>query len=73
MPARGLVARIRALELRALPRDETRVCIRWVNDGVYTVRGDAYTLEEFSARFAGSPEEQCAMLCSIGGVRLGAF
>ena len=70
---RGLNARIAALERRHGTRDETRVCIRWVNDGVYTVRGDAYTLEEFSARFAGPPEEQCAMLCSIAGVHLGAF
>jgi len=40
----------------------------WLEDDLYSVNGDAFTLAEFRARYGGDPADVCATIQAIGAL-----
>ena len=64
----------RLAKLEEAARPARVICMYWPLDDVYTVGPEAFTLEEFKARFGGDPEEVCiGRVFAIGGIHWDAI
>jgi len=63
----NLGKRIERLEAQTTPA-RLPLVTHWLEDDLYSVNGDAFTLAEFRARYGGDPADVCAAIQAIGAL-----
>jgi len=66
----NLQKRLDRLEAASTPA-RLPLVTHWLEDDLYSVNGDAFTLAEFRARFGGDPADVCATMQTIGALHWG--
>ena len=65
----NLHRRLEHLEAQTTPaRVPLPVVTHWLEDDLYSVNGDVFTLAEFRARYGGYPADICATVQTIGAL-----